>query len=46
VTDGVACPDCGHTPLDTEEGNEALATDPDNDYFCVVCGGLFTEAEV
>jgi len=38
------CPDCG-TDLDTEADNDALANDPQNDYFCVRCGGLFTDAE-
>lgn len=40
------CPDCGHPELDTEENNDALADDPQFDYFCVVCGELFREEEV
>lgn len=40
------CPTCGYHELDTEENNDALADDEENDYFCVNCGGLFTEGEV
>lgn len=32
--------------MDTADINDALADDPHNDYFCVVCGALFTEGEV
>jgi len=41
----IPCPDCGHT-LDTPRTNDALADDPDNDFFCDYCGGLFTEGDV
>lgn len=39
------CPECDHA-LDTEEANDALANDPDNDYFCPRCGGLFSGGEM
>ena len=39
------CPDCGHD-LDTEENNDALADDPDHEYFCPRCGRLFVEGEI
>lgn len=34
---------CGNDELDTEATNDALATDPENDYFCPWCGGLWDE---
>lgn len=40
------CPDCDNPDLDTPSDNDALANDPDNDYFCPWCGGLFVEGEV
>lgn len=39
------CPTCGHT-LDTEENNDALADDPEHDYFCPSCGDLFGEGDL
>lgn len=40
------CPQCDHPELDTEEDNDALADDDQFDYFCVTCGGLFTEEDL
>jgi DNA-directed RNA polymerase subunit RPC12/RpoP len=48
TTDGgeLKCPECGHTPLDTEDNNPALANDEQFDYFCAVCGELFEESDL
>lgn len=43
---GVRCPDCGSEEMDTEEDIAELAEDDEYSYFCVYCGGLFTEDEV
>ena len=45
ATDGgerLTCPQCSH-PLDTEANNDALADDPDHEYFCPSCGHLFED---
>lgn len=39
------CPRCDSI-LDDEENNDAVADDPDHEYFCPTCGALFVEGEV
>lgn len=44
MTDGgLDCPQCGHQ-LDTEDENEALANDPDVEFFCANCGALYEDS--
>lgn len=35
------CPDCGSIGV-----NDVSENDDEYDYFCVICGGLFTEEEM